>query len=117
QFDPISQSNSFQAAAALVRGRHSIKTGAGLGLLRKYRTNPGYWAGNFSFDQGFTGQNPISIQPSSGNSIASFLLGTGASGFIDVNTAPALQQRAWSVYVQDDIRVTAKLKVNLGLRW
>jgi hypothetical protein len=117
QFDPISQSNSFQASVALVKGRHSIKTGAGLGLVRKYRTNPGYWAGNFSFDQGFTGQNPIAIQPSSGNSIASFLLGTPASGFIDVNTAPALQQRAWSMYLQDDIRVTAKLKVNVGLRW
>jgi hypothetical protein len=44
-------------------------------------------------------------------------MGTPASGSIDVNSAPALQQRAWSVFLQDDIRVTAKLKVNLGLRW
>ena len=117
QFDPISQVNSFQVTAALLKGRHSMKTGVGLGLGRKYRTNPGYWAGNFTFDQAFTGQNPINIQPNSGNAIASFLLGTPASGFIDVNAAPALQQRSLSVFMQDDIRVTAKLKVNLGLRW
>jgi hypothetical protein len=117
QFDPISQANSFQGLLGMVKGRHSIKTGVSLGFQRKYRTNPGYWAGNFSFDQGFTGQNPISIQPSSGNAIASFLLGTPSSGFIDVNTAPALQQKLWSAYLQDDIRVTARLKVNAGLRW
>src|SRR5262249_4764376 len=93
------------------------KTGMGLGNARKYRTNPGYWAGNFTFDQTFTGQNPIAIQPSSGNSIASFLMGTPQSGFIDVNTQPALQQRSWSVFVQDDIRVTSRLKLNVGLRW
>jgi TonB dependent receptor len=117
QYDPISQVNSFAASVAAVKGRHSIKTGLGLGNTRKYRTNPGYWAGNFTFDQTFTGQNPISIQPSSGNSIASFLLGTPQSGFIDVNTRPALQERFWSLYVQDDIRLTSKLKVNVGLRW
>ena len=44
-------------------------------------------------------------------------MGTPQSGFIDVNTEPALQQRAWSVFVQDDIRLTPKLKVNVGLRW
>ena len=34
-----------------------------------------------------------------------------------MNTRPALQQRGLSVFVQDDIRVTSKLKLNVGLRW
>src|SRR5205823_2754678 len=58
--------------------------------------------------------------PSAGNSIASFLLGvtsTANASFLDVNTWPARQQRLGSLFVQDDIRVTAKLKLNAGLRW
>ena len=115
--DPVAQTNSLQGSVALVKGHHSIKTGLEFRLQREYRANTGYTAGNFSFDQGFTGQNPLSILPSSGNSIASFLLGTPSSGLINVNTKPALQQRLWSTYIQDDISVASKLKVNVGLRW
>ena len=75
------------------------------------------WAGFFNFDQQFTGANPLQIQPSSGNSLASFLLGTPASGGIDVNSQPARQQRTWSLFVQDDIRITQRFKLNAGLRW
>src|SRR5262249_9911719 len=46
-----------------------------------------------------------------------FLLGTASGGFLEVNSQPARQQRFWSAYVQDDIRVTPKLKLNAGLRW
>jgi hypothetical protein len=115
--DPIAQTNSFQGSVAHIRGRHSIKTGAEFRLQRAYRRVPGFSAGSFTFDSGFTGGDPIRIDPSSGNSIASFLLATPASGFIDVNSWPALQQRLFSVFVQDDIRVTQRLKLNLGLRW
>jgi len=117
QFDPKAQTNSFQGGVSKIRGRHSFSTGGEFRLQRAYRTNPGYWAGNFSFDQQFTGQNPLSIQPSSGNAIASFLLGTPASGFIDVNSEPALQQRLWSAFFQDDIRLSRRLALNLGLRY
>ncbi len=98
-------------------GRHNMKTGAGFVLQRVYQKVPGFWAGNFSFDQVFTGRDPLRSEPASGNALASFLLGTPQSGFIDINSWPARQQRSWSLYVQDDIRVTAKLKLNAGLRW
>lgn len=118
QINPISQTNSFQGSLYKTIGRQTIKTGGEFRLQRLYAKTPGYTAGNFGFDQQFTGANPLQIAPSSGNSIASFLLGTpNGSSFIDVNTLPARQQKLWSLYVQDDIRVTAKLKLNLGLRW
>jgi hypothetical protein len=117
QFDPKAQTNTFQGGVSLVRGRQSLTIGGEFRLQRAYRTNPGYWAGDFSFDQQFTGQNPLSIQPSSGNAIASFLLGTPASGLIDVNTEPALQQRLWSAFLQDDVRLSQRLSFNLGLRY
>src|SRR5882672_11030071 len=115
--DPIAQTNSFQGSVARISGRHSIKTGGEFRLKRAYRRVPGYSAGNFSFDAGFTGGDPIRLDPSSGNAIASFLLGTPVGGYIDVNSWPALQQRLFSSFVQDDVRVTQRLKLNLGLRW
>src|SRR5579885_37230 len=117
QFDPIAQTNSFQGSLSFLRGRHTIKGGGEFRLQRAYRTNPGYWAGQFTFDPQFTGENPLAVSPSSGNSIASFLLGTPQSGNIDVNTSPALQQRLWSLYVTDDFVLTSNLKLNFGLRW
>ncbi|MEX2264782.1 MAG: TonB-dependent receptor [Bryobacteraceae bacterium] len=115
--DPIAQTNSFQMSLARSAGRHSMKTGAEFRLQRAYHRNPGFVAGNFTFDQTFTGRDPLRSEPASGNALASFLLGTPQSGFIDVNSQRARQQRLWSFFVQDDIRVTSKLKLNLGLRW
>ncbi len=114
---PISQLITGQATLARTFGRHSAKFGGELRVIRGYSQNPGFNAGNFSFDPTFTGANPLSASPSSGNSIASFLLGTPQSGYIQVNSQPARQERMSSLFVQDDIRLLPKLKLNLGLRW
>lgn len=114
---PVAQTNSFQAALAKSVGRMNMKFGGEFRLIRSYSQQPGYNAGNFTFDQTFTGANPNLIQSSSGNALASFLLGTPQSGFIQVASQPARQERLFSLYFQDDIRLTEKLKINLGLRW
>ncbi len=44
-------------------------------------------------------------------------MGTPQSGYIQVNSEPARQEKLFSLYVQDDIRLTDKLKVNFGMRW
>lgn len=117
QNDPIAQTNSFQASIFRNVGRHSLKTGADFRIQRGYQRVPGFVAGNFSFDQQFTGRNPLQIGADSGNSIASFLLGTPQSGYIDLNSQPARQQRLFSIFLQDDVRITEKLKMNFGMRW
>lgn len=113
----LAQTNSLETSLAKVWGIHSLNFGGDFRLLRGYSPNPGFNAGNFTFDQTFTGANPLLIQPSSGNSLASFLLGVPQSGLIQVNSEPARQEKMSSLYVQDDIRVTSRLKVNVGLRW
>lgn len=117
QVDPIAQTNSVQGSLSKALGRHSVKLGGEYRLQRANSQVPGFIAGNFSFDQRFTSRNALAIEPGSGNSIASFLLGTPESGFIDVNSQPARQQQLISFYLHDDYRVTNKLKLNLGLRW
>jgi hypothetical protein len=114
---PIAQTNSVQSTLAKVWGRDNLKFGGEFRLIRGYSPVPGFNAGNFTFDQTFTGANPLQVQPSSGNALASFLLGVPQSGYIQVNSEPARQELLYSLYVQNDIRVTSKLKVNLGLRW
>lgn len=115
--DPISQTVSGQAAIFKTIGRHTIKTGGEWRLIRNNSQQPGDAAGNFRFTQLFTGANPLAVASSSGNSIASFLLGTVQEGWIDVNTQPARQMPAFAYYVNDDFRVTERLKLTLGLRW
>jgi hypothetical protein len=111
------QANTVEMMLAKTLGKHNVKFGADLRLLRGYSPNPGYNAGNFTFDKIFTGANALSSDSASGNSIASFLLGTPASGYIQQNSQPARQEKMYSLYVQDDVRLTSRLKVNLGLRW
>lgn len=113
----VSQTNSFQGSVYKNAGRHTIKTGVDFRILRGYQQSPGFVAGNFSFNPVFTGININQQVQGTGHSIASFLLGTPQSGFIDLNSQPARQQRMFSTYLQDDVRVTDRLKLNVGVRW
>jgi hypothetical protein len=114
---PIAQTNPFEVALAKQMGRDSMKFGGEIRVIRSYSQNPGFNAGNFSFDQLFTGANPLQIASSSGNALASFLLGTPQSGYIQVASQPARQEKLFSLFFQNDIRLTEKLKMNVGLRW
>src|SRR5215471_2580444 len=114
---PIAQTNPLEVSVAKQMGRDSMKFGGEVRWVRGYSQNPGFNAGNFTFDQLLTGANPLQIASSSGNALASFLLGTPQSGFIQVASQPARQERLYSLFFQNDIRLTAKLKVNLGVRW
>ena len=101
---PIAQTNSFQVIGGEAMGRDNVKFGGEFRWIRGYSQNAGFKAGNFSFDQLFTGANPAADSPSSGNSLASFLLGTPQSGFIQVNSQPARQEKLFSLFLQNDIR-------------
>ncbi|HEY1337351.1 MAG TPA: TonB-dependent receptor, partial [Bryobacteraceae bacterium] len=98
-----------------VRG-HAIKFGADLRDIQ-YVTQNFSTALSLSADSGWTQQNYAQSDPLSGNSIASFLLGTPSSGSSGYNLLGVYKYAYYAPWIQDDWRITPRLTLNLGLRW
>jgi hypothetical protein len=85
---------------AWVKGRHSIKFGA---EFRRFRNN------NFNYGTG----GVINFA-----TMATFLAGTPSSATeTALAVTPAFRVNAVGLFVQDDIKVTKRLALNLGMRW
>jgi hypothetical protein len=95
---------------------HSLKVGADLRNIQ-YVTQNFSNALSLSADSGWTQQNYSQSDPLSGNSIASFLLGTPSSGSSSYNLLGVYKYAYYAPWVQDDWRITSRLTLNLGLRW
>lgn len=77
--------------------------------------------GNFNFEYVTASggvANLVSTNAQRGVNAAGMLLGTGVWWIRPgANVAPAFSQKYFAIYSQNDWRATAKLTVNLGLRW
>src|SRR5262249_37450556 len=98
-------------------GRHLMKFGTRLSEDRSTVINTGYWYGNFSFTPAWTQRNPLSADTTSGSDMPSFLLGYPASGHPNSKPSASVRNKLAGLYYQDDIRISSKLSINLGLRW
>ncbi|MBV9499304.1 MAG: TonB-dependent receptor, partial [Acidobacteriaceae bacterium] len=112
---------SVEPTLSYIRGSHNFKFGGEYRVLQNnyYQSNDP--AGLFQFDAGMTSANPNNGQPgvSSGNGVASFLLGYGSTTNGSSTTEPAKtadQNKYAAVYANDTWQVTKKLTVNLGVR-
>lgn len=111
----LTYSNELVLAKSL--RRHNLKFGFQNMEIAENVVNPGYSAGNFSYTGNFTTADPLHQSSATGNAMADFLLGDTSSGFIQINSNPALMEHLWSIFVQDDIHVSDRLTLNAGLRW
>jgi hypothetical protein len=72
--------------------------------------------GGFAFNSATTA-DPTNIQGNTGAAFASYLLGDVDSAFRRFVAENKLRNIYFAPYIQDDIKLTPKLTVNLGLRW
>ncbi len=99
-------------------GRHNFKYGARFQLSQQNVFDVGRSAGKFEFDREFTqGPDPTRTTTNSGNDLASFLLGLPSSGYVDITASPALENKYYAAYFQDDWKTTNRLTLNLGVRF
>jgi outer membrane receptor protein involved in Fe transport len=115
---PASTAYHLVATVSKLLGAHSIKAGFETRVNRVNERNPGNANGAFMFTPQFTQETPFAAPSrNSGNSIASFLLGYPQSGNIEIRAFPVRQQVSYGGFLQDDWRLTKRLKLNVGLRY
>ncbi|MDQ6676445.1 MAG: TonB-dependent receptor, partial [Acidobacteriota bacterium] len=74
-------------------------------------------AGDFQFTRPFTQRLPAFSDSSSGNAIASLLLGDPSGGIIQNTPILAYRWGYYGFYFQDDLKVSRKLTLNVGVRY
>lgn len=109
------------AIASKTIGKHNVRFGFEGELHRYNALNPFSGLGTFNYNRQFTQKNSVNSavgsDASSGNPIASLLLGYPSSGSYAINPAFAISQPYQAYFAQDDWRAARKLTFNLGLRW
>lgn len=108
---------SLQPNLALVRGIHTLKFGLDYRLTRYTQYRPSADRASLSFNQAFTRADYQTQDAVSGNGAASLLLGYPDSGSAGFTANPFFQWVYYAPWIQDDIKLTRKLALNLGLRW
>ncbi|MBI4890036.1 MAG: TonB-dependent receptor, partial [Acidobacteria bacterium] len=97
-------------------GDHSLRFGGDARVMFNNQSSPNPTF-SLSTSAAFTRADPNVATASSGDGLASFLLGYPSAVSSVYNNFPAQGQRYFGVFFQDDWRVTRKLTLNLGLRW
>jgi TonB dependent receptor len=107
----------------LIHGKHTVTAGFDIRRIYLYDTDGFTAEGQLNFTGAYTALNPAntsSANPTGGNPVADLLLGNPFS----VSAPPPLgsdlyklQGNNYNFFVEDDIRVTSRLTLNLGLRY
>ncbi|MBM3793659.1 MAG: hypothetical protein FJW31_06240 [Acidobacteria bacterium] len=122
-FFSISDTQHYVEHFSYITGRHSFK--AGVDYRRSRTTRIGGFQGNgiINFNGAYTARNPTLAQTAgradTGNGFADFLQGYAslAAGTPFNSDAGWLRNSDVNLFVQDDLRLTPSLTVNIGLRW
>jgi hypothetical protein len=99
-----------------IQGAHSLKAGFDMRWIQ-YNDQTTGQPMNMTSNAGFTQRNWQQADALSGNSIATFLLGTPSSVSSAWNVKPSYLYRYFAPYLQDDWKISRRLTLNLGLRW
>jgi hypothetical protein len=105
----------FSEAVNYVHNRHNLKIGGDYRRQMWDTYSPGKLSGGYTFSGSFT--NLPGVQ-GTGSGFADLLLGLPANTAININDYTYRWNiNSGGIYLQDDYKVTAKLTLNLGIRW
>jgi len=109
----VGQDFTLQNNVTFLRGRHALKMGVEVIRTLYNRASADLPSGQYNF-----GGTNLPFTPNTGQTFASFLLGTVASATFTKALATFLPIQ-WSNdwYFQDDWKILPKLTLNLGVRW
>ena len=101
---------------SVIRGRHSLKAGYEFVAIRTevLDVNPLYGADTYA---GQFSKGTSTVSDATTYNLADFIFGLPSTVQLGNNFVTNLRQHIHSLYAQDDYHVTAKLTLNLGLRW
>ena len=98
-------------------GRHTVRFGVEANFIN-YNVQPAESGfSGLTIDRTLTQLKPATGDSTSGNALASLLLGYHNALQYTINPSYALHQNYLAPFVQDDWRVSEKLTLNLGVRW
>ena len=100
-------------------GVHALKFGAEYRIYRENQYNIDHVStGEFDFGTGWT-QGPYDNSAASprGQGLAGMLLGIPTGGFVERRASYAEQSTVWSVYAQDEWKLTRRMTLTLGARY
>ena len=110
-------SHTLNATMTRLVGSHTIKAGADYRRVGLNQHEPGS-SGSFTFTSAFTqGPNPNVGSTTAGDAVASLLLGAPAAGSVLIGTPFQFDVNYGALFVQDDVRVSSTVTLNLGVRY
>jgi hypothetical protein len=113
----VHHSKNFSSNISKYLGRHSLKAGFDYRRIHDDGNDFANSAGAFTFNGVFSRSTPLTAVAGTGTDIADMLLGTPSAGTGYIPTKLYEYANYYGMYVQDDIRLTKTLTINLGLRW
>lgn len=116
---------SYSSSLSWVKGKQTIKGGFEQRQFFNNFWQPNYPTGCFDFSQSLTSQSPTDNDPTHGNAFATMAMGWAdtsvgcpyASAMLNIVPSVADKSYETAFFVQDDWKVSARLTINLGLRY
>jgi hypothetical protein len=113
-----SDTHDFAVNATQIVNAHTLRYGVGYRVYRENTFDLGASSGSLGFSTNWT-RGPLDTSAAApiGQGLASFLYGLPTGGSFPITSSYAEQATVWSLFIQDDWKLSRKLTISVGLRY